>query len=128
MQVTEADCKTCIQLLRDRAEDGHTRVAAAESLMHCNTEAAKAALFAVTIDDGEPKYLREEAAGSLGTLWAESEIDYSRLIQIPLPYLDEVITDFDFHGVCLDKTQLSDQRPVFEQRYEHRQFMSDSEQ
>ncbi|MEL4394134.1 hypothetical protein [Shewanella algae] len=78
-ELSAEDCKKCIGYLLDKFEDENTRVAAAESLMYCIGQAPKDALFKVLMDDSEPDYMREEAAGSLGTLWAESEIEYERL-------------------------------------------------
>ncbi len=92
--------------------------------MYCNTEEAKAALFQVIIDESEVEYMREEASGTLGTLWAESEIDYERIIKIPLLFLDEVILDFDSYGIKLDKEKLGDKRDLFEERYKSKSFIT----
>ncbi|WP_139122470.1 hypothetical protein [Veronia pacifica] len=118
------DCENCISYLLDRSEDANTRVAAAESLMYCIGQAPKDALFKVLMDDSEPDYMREEAAGSLGTLWAESEIEYERLIKIPPPLLDEVLCDFDLYNLKLNKLKLGKSLRLFMQRYVDRKFMA----
>src|ERR1700722_13828456 len=125
IDMTPENCKQCIKYLLDKSEDGHTRVAAAESLMHCNTDEAKQALFRIVADESEPDYLREEAAVSLGARWGESEIDYDRLVQIPSRLLDEVVCDFDSYRMKIDKGRLCDKLTFFEQRYGERQFMAE---
>jgi hypothetical protein len=117
------DCRKCIDLLLDKSAPGNDRVAASDSLMDCNTQEAKAALFQVVIDENEVDYMREEAAGTLGTLWAESEIDYEWIVQIPPPFLDEVVFDFDSYGIKLDKEKLGDKRGLFEARYKSKSFL-----
>lgn len=118
------DCKKCIRYLLDKTEDGHTRVAAAESLMYCSGSYAKEALFQVLQDESELDYIREEAAGSLGTLWAETGIDYDKIVQINPPLLDEVVCDFDMYHLTLDKEKLGINLSVFIERYGERKFMA----
>lgn len=65
-----------------------------------------------------------EAAGSLGTLWAESEIGYEKLIQIKLPLLDEVLCDFDLYKLKLERSKLGPMLKLFEERYSDRKFMA----
>ena len=123
-ELSKQDCEKCICYLLDKTEEGHTRVAAAESLMYCSGQNAKDVLFQVLQDESELDYIREEAAGSLGTLWAESEIDYEQLIQIEPPLLDEVILDFDLYKLKLDKSKLRGVLELFMERYSDRQFMA----
>ncbi len=122
-ELSAEDCKKCIGYLLDRFEDANTRVAAAESLMYCIGQAPKDALFKVLMDDSEPDYMREEAAGSLGALWAESGIEYERLIQVQPPLLDEVVCDFDFYNLKLNKSKLGKSLNLFMERYVGREFM-----
>ncbi len=123
-ELSAEDCDKCVVYLLDRSEDGNTRVAAAESLMYCSGQAAKDALFEVLMDDSEPDYMREEAAGSLGTLWAESEIEYERLVQIQPPLLDEVLCDFDLYNLKLNKAKLDKSLNLFLEHYIDRKFMA----
>ncbi len=117
-------CKKCIGYLLDKTEEGRDRVAAAESLMYCAGQNVIDALFQVLQDEEEPNYIREEAAGSLGTLWGESEIEYEKLIQIKPPLLDEVVLDFDSYNLKLDKNKLGNALDLFLVRYGARQFMA----
>lgn len=123
-KLSAEDCKKCIGYLLDRSEDANTRVAAAESLMYCSGQAPKDALFKVLMDDSEPDYMREEAAGSLGTLWAESEIEYERLIQIHPALLDEILCDFDLYNLKLNKSKLGESLNLFMELYVDRKFMA----
>ncbi|MEQ5836375.1 hypothetical protein [Marinobacter sp. NFXS9] len=123
-ELSTEDCKKCIRYLLDRSEDANTRVAAADSLMYCVGQAPKDALFQILMDDSEPDYMREEAAGSLGSLWAESGIEYERLIQIHPPLLDEVLCDFDLYNLKLDKSKLGKSLNLFMERYVGRKFMA----
>ena len=75
-------------------------------------------------DEDELDYIREEAAGSLGTLWAESEIEYERLVNVKPPLLDEVLCDFDFYKLKLEKSKLGGALKLFEERFSDRQFMA----
>ena len=123
-ELSAEDCVKCINYLLDKKKEGHTRVAAAESLMYCSGQNAKDALFQVLQDQNELDYIREEAAGSLGTLWAESEIEYEKLILIKAPLLDEVVCDFDLYKLKLDKTKLGEYLQLFKERYSERPFMA----
>lgn len=123
-ELSNEDCEKCVAYLLDKFEDGHTRVAAAESLMYCSGQKAKDALFHVLQDETEPDFIREEAAGSLGALWAESEIDYERLVQIKPPLLDEVLCDFDLYKLKINKSKLNEALELFEERYGERAFMA----
>lgn len=123
-ELSKEDCEKCIGYLLDKKEEGHTRVAAAESLMYCSGQNAKDVLYQVLQDETEPDYIREEAAGSLGTLWAESEIEYERIINIKPPLLDEVLCDFDLYKLKLDKSKLGNALKLFEERFSDRQFMA----
>ncbi|MCG7489503.1 hypothetical protein MHN79_08365 [Vibrio sp. Of14-4] len=123
-QLSSEDCEICIRYFLDRSEDANTRVAAAERLMYCIGQTPKDALFKVLVDDSEPDYIREEAAGSLGSLWAESEVEYERLIQIQPPLLDEVLCDFDLYEVKLNKSRLGKSLDLFMERYFTRSFMA----
>lgn len=114
----------CIRCVLDRRADVDDRVAAAESLMHCPGDEARSALFRVVIDAADHRRVREEAAGSLGTLWAESSIEYERLVRVPRELLDEIVCDFDAYGVRLDRQRLGDTACVFSELYGRRPFMS----
>ena len=100
------ECEICIQLLLDKKGSEVDRIAAAESLMWCNSESSKDALFKVIMDDLDLLQIREEAAGSLGTLWAESEINYERLAKIHQKLLPELTSDFPILGVKIDTEKL----------------------
>ncbi|MCF8295926.1 MAG: hypothetical protein K9J13_00155 [Saprospiraceae bacterium] len=109
------DFKYCMDLLMNKQESELDRLAAAESLMYCNSIEAKQTLYTIIIDNSEGDDLREEAAGSLGSLWAESEIEYEKLIQIPSLFLPELVADFKLYGVVLNKEKLGDRIDEFKQ-------------
>ncbi len=75
------------------------------------------------MDESEPNYLRENVAGSLGSLWAENGIEYDRLITIPLPFLSEAVLDFDTYGIRIDKAQLQDKLKQFQVLFRGRKFI-----
>lgn len=108
------DCKKCIDLLLNREESELNRAAAAESLMHCHNQIAKDALFTIIMDKIESDNLREESAGSLGSLWIEGEIEYERLMQVPKRFLMELTCDFELQNIILDKNKLGNRFTEFE--------------
>ncbi|MCB9233374.1 MAG: hypothetical protein H6581_17085 [Bacteroidia bacterium] len=97
------NCEICIRLLLDKNALEADRMAATESLSWCNSASAQDALFQVILDEEEMDHLREEAAASLGSLWTESGIDYSRLAQIPERFYPELTHDFGVLGIKWDK-------------------------
>ena len=96
------DGEGCIKLVRDKSTNEADLVAAIESLMHFPTQEACDALFDVVVDDTHDNHIREEAAGSLGTLWIEMGVDYTRLRQVPEQFLGELTADFSGAGIRLD--------------------------
>ena len=107
------DGEVCIKLLLDSETDPADRLAAAESLMHYPKSQACDALFTVTMDEGEEEWLREEATGSLGSLWCEMGIDYKRLFRLPKHYLIEAVQDFQHHGLKIDLGRIESGREEF---------------
>ena len=95
------DGNACIRLLKNKDASEQHRVAAAENLMRFPTPEAADALWEISTDRSEREGLREEAAGSLGTLWIEVGIDYSRLVRLPDSLLSEVVADFDLAAVAI---------------------------
>jgi hypothetical protein len=55
--------------------------------------------------------MREEAAGSLGSIWVELGVDYEQLRKIPDRYLPDVLDDFPLERVRLDVGRLEDAWP-----------------
>ena len=110
------DGEICIRLLLDQATPPADRLAAAESLMHYPKPQACDALFRVTMDESEEQGLREEAAGSLGILWCELGIQYERLADLPLLYLQEAVEAFSQHGVRIDLDQIGEAKAEFIRR------------
>ena len=113
------DGDACIRLLRNKTEPEQDRVAAAESLMHFPRQEAIDALWDVLMDETDDEHIREEAAGSLGTLWIELGIDYERLVLVP-----EAVADFDAGGVVLDAARLGRHSPRFQKLFGTRDFMN----
>lgn len=60
-----------------------TRKAAASKLSQYPIQAVSDVLFSIAMNDRESGALREEAAASLGTIWAEMGVDEARLGQLP---------------------------------------------
>ncbi len=122
--LSHKDSRACIALLLDDTVDESERIAAAESLMYSLEQDAKDALFQIVMDESCPDDLREEAAGSLGSLWVESGIEYERLRQIVPPFLDEAVCDFDYFNIRIDKPRLGAALVLFQGRYSERAFMA----
>ena len=106
IQSGDFDCEVCIELVLNKDASEVDRIAAAESLMWCATESAKDALFKVVMDEEEEEELREQTAGSLGSLWAESQINYKRIAKIPERFLPELMHDFPILEVEVDPEEL----------------------
>jgi hypothetical protein len=103
------DCKICVEILLNQEAPPNDRLAAAESLMHCSRYGpTKDALFQVMCDETEEDWLREECAGSLGSVFAEIGIDYEMLLKTPDKYLRELVGDFRLCGLALDGSRLGE--------------------
>ncbi|MEQ9498094.1 MAG: hypothetical protein RIT81_14580 [Deltaproteobacteria bacterium] len=107
------DGKRCIDVLLDKTAEEVDRMAAAESLMYFQDSRACGALWQVVSDPTEEDELREEAAGSLGTLWMELGIDYDRLSLIPERFLREALHDILMRPDAIDWDQLDNRTASF---------------
>jgi len=96
------NCQKCIETLLDAEQLEVDRIGAAESLMYCASQESKAALLEIILNKSEISELREECAGSLGSICAETEIEYNKLAQIPSQYIEEVLHEIKLRGVILD--------------------------
>lgn len=96
------NCQKCIEILLDAEQLEVDRIGAAESLMHCTSLESKAALLEIILNKLEINELREECAGSLGAIWAETEIEYNKLAQIPSQYIEEILHDIKLKGFIMD--------------------------
>ena len=117
--ISKPDCEACLKLLQEyllgsvdpKEED---LIAVVESLAWCDSPKVKDTLFKIIISESELDYLREEAAESLGAIWAESEIDYDYLVQIPTQYIAEICTDFNHFGQSIDADKLGNRVQDFQ--------------
>jgi len=117
-------CEKCIGYLLDKTEGEGDRVAAAENLMFCAGQKAKDALFDVIQDKEDLDCVRKAAAGALGRLWSETDIEYERLIQIEPTLLDGIVFEFDSYKLILQKEKLGKALEMFKERYGKRPFLA----
>ena len=96
------DGAACIKLVRDRSTGEADLIAAIESLMWHPTQESCDVLFDVVMDKSRGDFVREEAAGSLGTLWIEMGVDLDRIKMIPKEYIAELTADFSLAGIDYD--------------------------
>ena len=80
-----------IRVLFDREQSLFNRGCAAESLYTGQTPTATAALLKLVVDETEHPSLREEAAGTLGSIYDVIGLDHQALGKIPSPYREEVL-------------------------------------
>ena len=93
------DGEKCIELVRDKSTNEVNLIGAIESLMYFPTPAACDALFDIVIDEFYEKLIREEAAGTLGSVWIELGLDYKKIKLIPKQFHSELTGDFAAHDI-----------------------------
>jgi hypothetical protein len=85
------DEQECIRVLLDRGESLGQRGQAAEMLYRGQSPAAVSALVRIALDDTENMLLREEAAGTLGDIYAMVGVDEKTLNQFPIHLRENVM-------------------------------------
>ncbi len=110
---SDIDGKYCCGVLLDRSADERDRVGAAEALMYFVDPSACDALWQVLVDESEDDNIREEAAGSRGSLWLQLGVDYSRLAKIPARFLNDALDDVLMSPDLLDETRLDPRTAEF---------------
>jgi hypothetical protein len=72
--------------LLDKSLPLFERKAAADRLNEFPCQLACDVLYSVILDSRDHDVVREEAAGALGVLWSEMEVDYPRFRRLPEKY------------------------------------------